>query len=343
DSAADGGAEGGLTKGVDPAVILASRPCRSAPTEPRRQDHREERWAAGRGPAVDPRGRRTALDSWRDEHPTAPPRAPRLPPCGFRVDGGVGDRPRGGHRPAGRAGLGGRRGRLVVDPGRGGLLRLGGAGRLRAVRRGGDGRGAAGALPGAPLGGHRRRDLHPHRLDRPGVAAGPGEPDPDRGPHPGLGGADVQGRHAGGADRLARGVLDHRRARRGAGAGDLRGARDARGRAAGRRDVTGRGDGGGAPGEDRGAGARPEEAPVSGPAAEAAGPVGRGEGAEASGGPAAAPGGGPTGAAAPEDGGAEQGAEDGEWRKLSPMMLVVAPVTYLKNFIIPLILMAFGA
>src|SRR5690606_5137690 len=150
-------------------------------------------------------------------------------------------------------------------------------------------------------------------------------------------------RHAGGADRLARGVLDHRRARRGAGAGDLRGARDARGRAAGRRDVTGRGDGGGAPGEDRGAGARPEEAPVSGPAAEAAGPVGRGEGAEASGGPAAAPGGGPTGAAAPEDGGAEQGAEDGEWRKLSPMMLVVAPVTYLKNFIIPLILMAFGA
>ena len=107
--------------------------------------------------------------------------------------------------------------------------------------------------------------------------------------------------------------------------------------------MTGRGDGGGAPGEDRGAGARPEEAPVSGPAAEAAGPVGRGEGAEASGGPAAAPGGGPTGAAAPEDGGAEQGAEDGEWRKLSPMMLVVAPVTYLKNFIIPLILMAFGA
>ncbi|MFC7745011.1 PH domain-containing protein [Nocardiopsis composta] len=82
---------------------------------------------------------------------------------------------------------------------------------------------------------------------------------------------------------------------------------------------------------------------MSGPAAEAAGPVGRGEGAEASGGPAAAPGGGPTGAAAPEDGGAEQGAEDGEWRKLSPMMLVVAPVTYLKNFIIPLILMAFGA
>ena len=31
------------------------------------------------------------------------------------------------------------------------------------------------------------------------------------------------------------------------------------------------------------------------------------------------------------------------WRRLSPRMLVAAPVTYMKNFIVPLALIAFGA
>ncbi|MFW5419223.1 PH domain-containing protein [Nocardiopsis sp. CNT-189] len=85
----------------------------------------------------------------------------------------------------------------------------------------------------------------------------------------------------------------------------------------------------GAPAEERGTAPGPGEAPP--PVAA----VGAEDGA--------APGGGGAEDGPAEAGGPEEGPGGGDWRKLSPMMLVVAPVTYLKNFIVPLVLMAFGA
>ena len=62
------------------------------------------------------------------------------------------------------------------------------AGRSRslvvALRGGGHRRAPAAALPGAPLGGHRRGGLHAHRLAVPHVDAGADLPHPDRRRHP---------------------------------------------------------------------------------------------------------------------------------------------------------------
>src|SRR5699024_4954313 len=66
------------------------------------------------------------------------------------------------------------------------------------------------AVPGTPMGGHRRRDLHPGRLDQSILAARTGQPFADRRPHPGVAGAGLRRGYFAGADRLPCGFLQDR-------------------------------------------------------------------------------------------------------------------------------------
>ena len=64
---------------------------------------------------------------------------------------------------------------------------------------------ALGALPGAPLGGHRRRGLHAHRLAHPHLDAGADLPHPDRRRHPRRAAAAVRAVDGRRADRVVAG------------------------------------------------------------------------------------------------------------------------------------------
>src|SRR5690606_2356519 len=116
--------------------------------------------------------------------------------------------------------------------------RLAGTAALRGLQPGRDRRRAAVALPGAPLGGHRRRRLHPRGLAQPDLAAGAGRAHPDRGPHPGMAGAPLRPGHPEDPDRLARGLLHHRGTGRGPGPSARRRTGRPGGRTPGRRRLS---------------------------------------------------------------------------------------------------------